>query len=183
MKQLIQRSAMAAALLFAPALMQASVPPNTPVPVQNKMEKAIRHELVTLPWFSIFDDISFQVDQNGVVTLTGEVNRPTLKSDAANVVKKVEGVTAVKNEIEVLPLSPFDDRIRISVARAIYGFGGPLYRYAMGAQPSIHIIVKNGDVTLTGVVANKFDRDVANIRANTVPGVFRVTNDLVINKS
>jgi hyperosmotically inducible protein len=107
------------------------------------------------------------------------VVRPTLKSDAGNVVKKIEGVTAVDNQIEVLPVSPNDDRLRIAVYRAI--FSKPeLQRYGMGAVPSIHIIVKNGNVTLVGVVDNAMDKNIAGIAANGVPGVFKVTNDLQV---
>jgi hyperosmotically inducible protein len=136
----------------------------------------VRHELVMLPYYSIFDNLSYRVD-GSTVTLFGQVTRPTLKSDAENVVKRIEGVTRVINNIEVLPLSPMDDRIRIAEARAIYGFPS-LNRYAMGALPPIHIIVKNGNVTLEGVVANQADKNTAGIRANGVPGVFSVKNDL-----
>lgn len=136
----------------------------------------VRHELVMLPYYGIFDNISYRVDGD-VVTLFGEVTRPTLKSDAANVVKRIEGVRRVDNEIEVLPLSPMDDRIRLATARAIYGYP-TLQRYGMGALPPIHIIVKNGNVTLEGVVANEADKNVATIRANGVFGVFSVKNDL-----
>lgn len=182
MKQMITKSLMAAALLIAPVVSQASTPP-AKVQTMSSLENAVRHELVMLPYYGVFDNLSFQVDPHGVVTLMGQVNRPTLKSDAQNVVKRLEGVTEVRNQIEVLPLSPFDNRIRWAVARAIYSYNGPLYRYAMGTQPSIHIIVKNGNVTLTGVVASEFDRNVANIRANQVSGVFQVKNELVVNKS
>lgn len=144
--------------------------------VQRDLPREVRHELVMLPWYGIFDNLSYRVD-GGTVTLFGEVTRPTLKSDAENVVKRIEGVDRVVNNIEVLPLSPMDNRIRIATYRSIYGYG-PLQRYAMGAVPSIHIIVKNGNVTLVGVVANKADADMANMRANSVPGVFSVTNDL-----
>ena len=183
MKKLVLNSVLASALCLAPALVQASTPKPGQVQTMSSLENAVRHELVMLPYYGVFDNLSFRVDQNGVVTLMGQVARPTLKSDAGNVVKRLEGVTAVKNEIEVLPLSPFDNRIRLQVARAIYGFNGPLYRYGMGANPGIHIIVKNGNVTLTGVVANEFDKTVANVRANQVPGVFHVTNELVVDKS
>ena len=100
-----------------------------------------------------------------------------LKSDAEGVVKRVEGVRRVINNIEVLPLSGFDNRIRLAEYRAIYRHIG-LDRYGFGSMPSIHIIVKNGHVTLTGVVDNAMDRNVAGIQANAVPGVFSVTNDL-----
>lgn len=144
------------------------------------IEKDVRHELVMLPWYSIFDDLRYQVIGNRVI-LSGEVTRPTLRSSAENVVKHIEGVDTVINNIEVLPLSPFDDRIRIAVARSVFNFGG-MYRYAQGANPPIHIIVKNGHVTLTGAVGNNGDRNIAAIRANSVPGVFSVTNDLVVDR-
>jgi hyperosmotically inducible periplasmic protein len=169
--------ALASVILASPALVQASVNDNIKVP-QTSLEKAVRHELVMLPYYNIFDDLSFQVN-GGHVTLFGAVTRPTLRSDAENVVKRLEGVQSVTNKIEVLPLSPMDDRIRIATYRSIYGFSA-LQRYAMGAVPSIHIIVRNGNVTLTGVVANEGDRNMANIRANGVFGVFSVTNELKV---
>jgi len=146
----------------------------------NHIIKEVRHELVMLPYYNIFDDLSFKVDAGGVVTLTGAVTNPTLKSDAGNVVKKVEGVTSVNNQIEVLPLSPNDWQIRRAVARAIYGYPALADRYGFQAMPSIHIIVKNGNVTLTGVVANQGDKNIAGIQANTVPGVFSVQNNLQV---
>ena len=165
-----------AGLTFAvPALVHASVGDKA-VLTQASLEKSVRHELVMLPYYNIFDDLSFQVN-GGRVILTGQVTRPTLKSSAENVVKRLEGVTSVTNNIEVLPLSPMDDRIRIATYRSVYGFSS-LQRYAMGSRPSIHIIVKNGNVTLTGVVANEGDRNIANIRANGVSGVFSVKNEL-----
>jgi hyperosmotically inducible protein len=145
------------------------------------LAKKVRRELVTLPFLSVFDNLAYSVD-DGVVTLQGQVIRPTLRSDAFNVVKRLEGVRQVNNQIEVLPLSPYDDRIRISVLRAVYGFPS-LQRYGLGTQPSIRIIVKNGEVTLEGVVANDGDRNVANIRANGVAGVFKVNNNLRVETS
>ncbi len=167
--------ALAGVIFAAPALVRASVGDKFTVP-QTSMEKAVRHELVMLPYYNIFDDLSFQVN-GGHITLTGQVTRPTLKSSAENVVKHLEGVTGVTNNIEVLPLSPMDNRIRVATYRSIYGFSA-LQRYALGAVPSIHIIVKNGNVTLTGVVANEGDKNIANIRANGVSGVFSVKNEL-----
>jgi hyperosmotically inducible protein len=143
---------------------------------QDRIAREVRHELVMLPYYGVFDDLSYRVN-GSTVTLMGHVTRPTLKSDAENVVKRVEGVERVENNIEVLPLSPNDDRLRIAVYRAIYGQTG-LDRYALQAVPPIHIIIKNGQVTLTGVVANEADKNMAGIRANGVPGVFGVTNDL-----
>ncbi len=144
-------------------------------PSANGLEGRVRHELVMLPRLTLFDDLSFRVD-GSVVTLLGEVTQPILKSDAGNAVERIEGVTRLDNELEVLPLSPIDSGIRAREYRAV--FSGPLYRYAMGTLPSIHIIVKNGDVTLTGVVENQSDSELAYIHANAVPGVFTVTNQL-----
>jgi hyperosmotically inducible periplasmic protein len=145
-------------------------------PVQPDLAGKVRHQLVMLPYYNIFDNLSYRVD-GGVVTLFGQVTRPVLKSDAESVVKHLEGVERVENRIEVLPLSTFDDRIRLATARAIYSYG-PLTRYAMGSLPPIHIIVKNGNVTLEGVVANEMDKNMAGIRANGVFGAFAVKNDL-----
>jgi hyperosmotically inducible protein len=150
-----------------------------PSPKPDTLENKVRHELVMLPYLNVFDDLSFRVD-GGTVTLFGAVTRPTLKSDAQNVVKKIEGVTQVNNQIEVLPLSPFDNQIRMREYRAV--FGGPLQRYAMGTLPSIRIIVRNGNVTLTGLVSSDMDKQLAYMRANGVPGVFSVTNQLQVQK-
>jgi osmotically-inducible protein OsmY len=147
----------------------------------NKLVKEVRHELVMLPYYSVFDNLSYKVEGDRV-TLYGQVVRPTLKSDAENVVKSIEGVASVKNEIEVLPTSPMDDQLRRAVFRAIYGENG-LPRYALASVPSIHIIVKNGHVTLEGVVDNDADKNMAGLRTNQVPNVFSVTNNLVISKS
>ena len=147
----------------------------------NKLVKEVRHELVMLPYYSVFDNLSYKVEGDRV-TLYGQVVRPTLKSDAENVVKSIEGVASVKNEIEVLPTSPMDDQLRRAVFRAIYGENG-LPRYALASVPSIHIIVKNGHVTLEGVADNEADKNMAGLRANQVPNVFSVTNNLVISKA
>jgi hyperosmotically inducible protein len=144
--------------------------------------KEVRHELVMLPYYNLFDNLSFRVDPGGVVTLLGQVTNPTLKSDAGNVVKRVEGVTAVNNQIEVLPLSPNDNRIRRAVAAAIYRHPALADRYGFQAMPSIHIIVKNGNVDLEGVVANQADKNIAGIQANSVGGVFSVKNNLQVEK-
>jgi hyperosmotically inducible periplasmic protein len=147
---------------------------------QQRITREVRHELVMLPYYGVFDNLAYKV--NGYsVQLLGQVTRPTLKSDAENVVKRIEGVEQVQNDIEVLPLSPDDDRIRVAVYRAIYG-APQLNRYALSAVPSIHIIVRNGNVTLVGVVANEGDKNIANMQANQVPGVFSVTNQLEIEK-
>jgi hyperosmotically inducible protein len=146
------------------------------------LQKEVRHELLMLPYYNLFDNLSFKVDPGGVVTLMGQVTRPTLKSDAGNVVKRIEGVTQVNNQIEVLPLSPNDDRIRREIARAIYANPALSDRYGFQAMPSIHIIVKNGNAILEGVVANEGDKNIAGIQAKSVPGVFSVTNNLRVEK-
>jgi len=146
---------------------------------QSRLERQVRHELIMLPYYGVFDRFSFTVN-GGTVRLMGDVTRPTLKSSAENVVKQIEGVEKVDNQIKVLPLSPNDDRIRIALYRAIYGHA-TLNRYALQAVPSIHIIVENGKVTLDGVVNNTGDRTIANMQANGVPGVFSVQNNLRID--
>jgi hyperosmotically inducible protein len=145
---------------------------------QERITKEVRHELLMLPWFGVFDNIAYKVDGD-TVTLLGQVTRPTLKSDAENVVKHIEGVEKVINQIEVLPPSPMDDRLRLQLFHAIYGYE-PLQKYALGVQKPIRIIVKNGRVTLEGVVDNDADKNMAGIRANTVPGLFSVTNNLQV---
>jgi hyperosmotically inducible periplasmic protein len=145
---------------------------------QDRISREVRHELVMLPYYGVFDNLAYNVN-GGVVTLFGQVTKPTLKSDAANVVKKIECVTKVDNQIEVLPLSPMDDQIRRAEYRTIYSEPS-LSRYAMMAVPPIHIIVENGKVTLVGVVDNAGDKNLAGIRANTVSGVFSVTNNLQV---
>ncbi|HLK70042.1 MAG TPA: BON domain-containing protein [Bryobacteraceae bacterium] len=150
-------------------------------PSQDRITREVRHELVMLPYYGVFDNLAYRVDGT-TVTLMGEVTRPTLKSDAGNVVKRIEGVEKVDNQIRVLPLSPMDDRTRLAVYRAIYSQPG-LDRYALQAVPPIHIIVENGKVTLVGVVGSQSDKDMANVRANGVPGVFSVTNNLQVENN
>jgi hyperosmotically inducible protein len=145
---------------------------------EQHIAKEVRHELLMLPYYSIFDDLEFSVNGD-TVTLLGSVVNPTLKKDAENAVKHIEGVHQVNNQIKVLPPSPEDDRIRLQVARAIYNQDS-LYRYFQGAIPSIHIIVENGHVTLKGVVDNQSDDTLAKMAANQVPGVFSVNDDLQI---
>ena len=142
----------------------------------ERFVKEIRHELVMLPYYGVFDNLAYKVD-GYKVTLMGQVTRPTLKNDAERVVKDIEGVEQVNNNIEVLPLSPNDDRIRLAAYRTIYGHTA-LNRYALNAVPPIHIIVKNGNITLEGVVANEGDKNIAGIQANSVNGAFSVTNNL-----
>lgn len=148
----------------------------------TRLEDQVRHELVMLPYYGVFDNLAFRVENGDTVRLLGQVVRPTLKSSAENVVRNVEGVERVINDIEVLPVSFHDDRIRRAAYRAIYGYPG-LDRYALQPVPPIHIIVKNGDLTLEGVVASEMDRNLANIRANGVSGVFSVTNNLRVSPS
>ena len=146
----------------------------------DRIVKEVRHELVMLPYYNVFDNLAFKVD-GSTVTLLGQVSRPTLKSDAERAVKGVEGVEKVVNQIQVLPVSPNDERIRLAVYRAIYGQTS-LQRYGLQAVPPIHIIVNNGNVTLEGVVATEADKNIANIQAKGVPGVFAVTNNLRVEK-
>jgi hyperosmotically inducible protein len=146
-----------------------------------RLQKEVRHELVTLPMYDVFDNLAYKVD-GSTVTLLGQVTRPTLKSDAERAVKGIEGVERVDNRIEVLPLSSNDEQLRRALYRAIYGTEG-LDRYAMRAVPTIHIIVNNGHVTLEGAVANEADKNLANIKANGVSGVFSVTNHLQVDRA
>jgi len=148
---------------------------------QDRVTKEVRHELLMLPYFGVFDSIAYKVD-GGTVTLLGQVVRPSLKSDAENAVKHIEGVDRVDNQIEVLPPSPMDDRLRLELFRAIYQFPA-LQKYELGVQKPIRIIVKNGHVTLEGVVDNEADKNLAGVRANGVPGIFSVTNNLQIGES
>jgi hyperosmotically inducible protein len=153
---------------------------DTSARASERIAREVRHELLMLPYLDVFDNLAYKVDGYNV-TLMGQVTRPTLKSDAENVVKRIEGVEHVDNQIEVLPLSPMDDRLRLRLYRAIYGYP-PLQKYALGVQQPIRIIVKNGHVTLEGVVDNEGDKNLANIRANSVSGVFSVTNNLQVAK-
>jgi hyperosmotically inducible periplasmic protein len=147
----------------------------------ERIYKEVHHELVMLPYYGVFDNLAYKVDNDGTVTLVGQVARPTLKSDAENVVKKIEGVDKVVNDLEVLPTSINDDRIRKATYRAIYG-NSVLSPYQMRAVPPIHIIVKNGNVTLEGVVSRAMDKQIAGVQANAVSGVFSVTNNLVVEQ-
>jgi hyperosmotically inducible protein len=147
----------------------------------ERIVREVRHELVMLPFYGVFDNLAYKVDPDGTVTLMGQVARPTLKSDAENVVKRIEGVEKVVNDIEVLPTSINDDRIRRATYRAIYG-NDVLSQYQLRAVPPIHIIVKNGNVTLEGVVARQMDKQIAEIQTKSVPGVFAVTNNLRVEE-
>jgi len=152
-----------------------------PLRMQDRVSREVFHELVTLPQLTIFDNLQYKVDGNKV-TLMGQVRDAILKDSAEKRVKSIEGVESVNNQIEILPASGNDDRIRREVARALFN-DERLFRYSMGSVPPIHIIVKNGHVTLQGVVNSEADKNEANIRANSVPGVFSVDNNLQVQKS
>lgn len=160
-------------VLFVTSLATAASNVGELRPVENR----IRQELVRMPFLSLYDNLSFTVDEYGNVTLRGETIRPTIRTDAENLVRKVEGVAAVENRIEVLPLSPYDNGLRLRVARAVYG-APALNRYLLHPNPPIRIIVKDGNVTLKGVVANDADRTIAGIQASSVAGAFSVANEL-----
>ncbi len=150
--------------------------------MQDRITRETRHELVMLPQLTIWDNLQYKVE-GAKVTLMGQVRNAVLKDEAQQAVKKIEGVEQVDNKIEVLPASGNDDRIRLAVARALFSNDSPLFRYSMGALPPIHIVVKNGRVTLEGVVDNQADKDLAGVKANGVPGVFAVENHLQVQKS
>jgi hyperosmotically inducible protein len=146
------------------------------------LKEEVRHQLVTLPYYTIFDWLQAQVKPDGTVTLMGEVTRPTTKDDAESRVKKLEAASRVVNNIEVLPLSPMDDELRVALYRAIFRFDSPLFRYGTQSVPPIHIIVKNGHVTLKGTVLNQGDSQFAYIAARGVPFTFEVKNELQIEQ-
>jgi hyperosmotically inducible protein len=148
----------------------------------DRIVKEVHHELVLLPYYGVFDNLAYKVTPDGTVTLLGQVAQPVLKSDAGNVVKKIEGVEHVDNQIEVLPTSIMDDGIRRAVYRAIYG-NEVLSQYAMRAVPPIHIIVKNGNVTLEGVVARQMDKQIAETQAKSVSNVFSVADNLQVEEA
>jgi BON domain-containing protein len=160
-------------LAVAPSVALAQ---RTAVVTNPQLSKRVRHELVTLPYYGVFDNLGYSLN-GGTVTLVGEVVRPSTRSDAEHRVKRIPGVTRVLNNIKVLPLSRFDDNIRVATYRSIAGMGG-LYRYLQGANPSLHIVVDRGHVTLEGVVSGSGDRTLAYMAANRVPGVFSVRNNL-----
>jgi hyperosmotically inducible protein len=162
---------LAVAVLAVTAVVASATPPAQ----QRTMDK-IRKELVTLPYYGVFDNLAYKVEGD-TVTLYGQVRKPITRSDAARRVARIEGVDHVINQIEVLPVSGFDDSIRARAYRAVFR-SGSLYRYAMGANPSIHIVVRNGRVTLEGVVSSQMDSQLAYMAARGVSGVFSVTNNL-----
>jgi hyperosmotically inducible protein len=144
------------------------------------LKEEVRHQLLMLPFYNVFDWLEADVKPDGTVTLMGQVLRPTLKDDAEKSVKQLEAATRVINNIEVLPLSPMDDQLRIAAYRRIYDLDSPLFRYATWSSPPIHIVVDNGHVTLKGIVANQGDSQLAYMAARQVPGVFDVKNELQI---
>jgi hyperosmotically inducible periplasmic protein len=164
---------------FAAADQQA--PARDSASYESWLSNQVRHQLVMLPFYSVFDNLEYKVE-GGKVTLLGQVRLPNVKGDAESAVKHIEGVEAVDNQIQVLPTSFNDDRIRRAEFRAIYSFPS-LQMYALRSVPTIHIIVDNGHVTLEGAVANEADKDAAGIRANAVPGTFSVTNNLRVDNS
>jgi hyperosmotically inducible periplasmic protein len=155
---------------------QAQVPPQA----EERIQKEVRHQLLLLPYLTVFDNLAYKVE-GYKVTLLGQVTQPVLKSDAENAVKHIEGVERVDNQIEVLPTSPMDDGLRRRLYVAIYGEPA-LEKYAMPVVKPIRIIVKNGHVTLEGVLDSETDKNLAGMRANTVPGIFSVTNNLQVAK-
>lgn len=148
---------------------------------ESDLAKQVRHNLLMLPYYGVFDDLGFNVNGSSV-TLTGQVNDPTLKRDAGDAVKKIKDVSNVVNNIEVLPLSPADNTVRLAAYRAIYNDPTLSVRYAYRATPPIHIIVKNGNIRLEGVVASQMDKDLINVRVHSVPGAFSIENDLQVSK-
>src|SRR6202521_5070764 len=145
---------------------------------REKLYKEVRHQLVMLPWYSVFDNLAYQVEGDKGI-LSGQVSRPDLKYDAEAAVKSIEGISSLVNNIEVLPPSPMDDQLRHALYRAIYG-DPALSRSSIQAVPAIHIIVKNANVALEGVVDSETDKNLAGLRANQVPSVFSVKNNLVV---
>ena len=180
-------TAFALPLIFSMvALASATAQDNQPTGALNqksidRIYKEVHHELVMLPFYGVFDNLAYKVDPDGTVTLLGQVSRPVLKSDAENSVKRIEGVEKVVNNIEVLPTSPNDDRIRRDAYRAIYS-NSVLSQYQLRAVPPIHIIVNNGKITLEGVVARQMDKQIAGVQANSVQGAFAVTNNLAVEE-
>jgi len=168
-------------ILCLPAGAQTSAQDRGPSQkASQRIEKQVRHNLLMMPWLDVFDYLAFKVDGYDV-TLLGQVTNPTLRSDAETAARKVEGVEKIYNKIEVLPPSSFDDRLRRRLYRAIYGYS-PLQHYSLNPVKPIRIIVKNGEVTLEGVVDTEADKNTAGIRAKGVPGSFSVTNNLRVEK-
>jgi hyperosmotically inducible protein len=180
-----KRKLQAFVMLLAMPLFASTVSNNafarvTPQATAAHITREVRHELVTLPYYGVFDWLEYQVQSDNTVVLRGQVVRPSTKSEAEARVKSIDGVSKVVNEIQTLPLSPHDDRLRIALYRTIYGWNSPLFRYATQAVPPIHIVVDRGRATLKGVVASRGDSNLAYIRARGVPGLFDVKNELQV---
>jgi hyperosmotically inducible protein len=181
MKTMLRSTALVLLTFVTLALPSASAVANqerNPGQGSDYLAREVRHQLVMLPYYSIFDDMRFQVNGNSVI-LSGWVVRPVLKHDAENVVKRVEGVQSVINNIKVLPPSTMDDQLRWALYRSIYGYNG-FEKYAMQAVGPIHIIVDSGHVTLTGVVDSQMDKQIADTRAKSIPNVFSVDDQLQV---
>ena len=174
-----RRLLLIATIAVAITTLAAAAPKEVSPRAVERIQREVRHEILMLPYFDVFDNITFKVEGYDV-TLSGQVVRPTLKTDAERVVKAIEGVEKVDNQIEVLPVSPNDDRIRIRAYRAIYGYSA-LQRYALPVIKPIRIIVKNGHITLEGVVDSEADKNLVNMRARGVSGSFSVTNNLMVS--
>ena len=166
--------------LFTPVIMREASAKSA-APVDARLVRRVRHELATLPYYGVFDWLQFEVRPDNTVVLRGQVVRPTTRSEAEARVKDIDGVKGVINEIEVLSLSPEDDRLRIALYRALYNWDSPLFRYATQSIPSIHIIVNHGRATLKGIVESRADAQLAYMRARGVPGLFDVKNELVVS--
>jgi hyperosmotically inducible protein len=169
--------AIAAALMLSASAAVVAAPATEQSSAQTQLAKKVRKELVTLPWYGVFDNLEYEIE-GSTVKLYGQVVQPSTRKDAERRVAKLAGVERVVNNIEVLPLSSFDDNIRARTYRALFGWNSPLFRYGRGVNPSVHIVVNGGHVTLEGVVSNEGDRRMAYILANGVSGVFSVTNNL-----
>jgi len=179
MKAIMNRVIALVAALVVAASVAVAAPAEQPGQraAYEQLAKRVRKELVTLPWYGVFDNLAYEID-GSTVTLSGQVVQPSTRKDAERRVRKLAGVERVVNNIEVLPLSGFDDSIRANTYRALLGWNSPLFRYGRGVNPSIHIVVNGGHVTLEGVVSSEGDRRLAYMLANSVPGVFSVTNNL-----
>lgn len=151
-----------------------------PSQVNAHLVRQVRHELATLPYYGVFDWLEFEARSDNTVVLRGYVTRPSTKSEAEARVKEIDSVKGVVNEIQVMPPSPEDDRLRVALYRQLYNWDSPLFRYATQAIPSIHIIVDRGRATLKGIVSSKADAQLAYVRARSVPGLFDVKNDLLV---
>jgi hyperosmotically inducible protein len=159
----------------------AASPVKNDTPQLSNIEKKVRKELISASWDGVFDNLAFEVN-GSTVTLYGQVYRPITRSRAEKFVKGVNGIEQVINKIEVLPLSGFDDRIRSQAVRSVNDTAG-LYRYLLGTNPSLRIIVRNGHVTLEGMVSDETDKRLAFFAVNSIPGVFSVTNNLRTERS